>query len=141
MPRVGTLFITMSQSKLIYWSYESQSKLIIWKLILNQSIWFLSLIPILYNKITLLTKRSFWKRLHTLCMLQLFFWFLMQCTDLNHVLHWLGGVHKLRLQEEGGRWSKKSTFCKPLYHRKCKRRGVGGQKKAKSCKRSLWTPP
>ena len=41
----------------------------------------------------------------------------------------LGGVHKLRLQEEGGRWSKKLTFCKPLYHRKCKRRGVGGQKK------------
>ena len=42
----------------------------------------------------------------------------------------LGGVHKLRLQEEeGGRWSKKSTFCKPLYHRKCKQRGVGGQKK------------
>ena len=41
----------------------------------------------------------------------------------------LGGVHKLRLQEEGGRWSKKSTFCKLLYHRKCKRRGVGGQKK------------
>ena len=41
----------------------------------------------------------------------------------------LGGVHKLRLQEEGGRWSKKSTFCKHLYHRKCKRRGVGGQKK------------
>ena len=33
------------------------------------------------------------------------------------------GVHKLRLQEEGGRWSKKSTFCKLLYHRKCKRRG------------------
>ena len=40
-----------------------------------------------------------------------------------------GGVHKLRLQEKGGRWSKKSTFCKLLYHRKCKRRGVGGQKK------------
>ena len=41
----------------------------------------------------------------------------------------LGAVHKLRLQEEGGRWSKKLTFCKLLYHRKCKRRGVGGQKK------------
>ena len=41
----------------------------------------------------------------------------------------LGGVHKLRVQEEGGRWSKKSTFCKLLYHRKYKRRGVGGQKK------------
>ena len=41
----------------------------------------------------------------------------------------LGGVHKLRLQEKGGRWSKKSTFCKLLYHRKCKRRRVGGQKK------------
>ena len=41
----------------------------------------------------------------------------------------LGGVHKLRLQDEGGRWSKKLTFCKPLYHRQSKRRGVGGQKK------------
>ena len=40
----------------------------------------------------------------------------------------LGGVHKLGLQEEGGMWSKKSTFCKLLYHRKCKQRGVGGQK-------------
>ena len=42
----------------------------------------------------------------------------------------LGAVHKLRLQEEGGRWSKKLTFCKLLYHRKCKRRGLGGQKKS-----------
>ena len=42
---------------------------------------------------------------------------------------WKGAVHELRLQEEGGRWSKKSTFCKLLYHRKCKQRGVGGQKK------------
>ena len=41
----------------------------------------------------------------------------------------LGAVHKLRLQEEGSRWSKKLTFCKLLYHRKCKQRGVGGQKK------------
>ena len=53
----------------------------------------------------------------------------------NHLMHGsysefaLGAVHKLRLQEEGGRWSKKLTFCKHLYHRKCKRRGVGGQKK------------
>ena len=38
-------------------------------------------------------------------------------------------IHKLRLQEEGGRWSKKTTFCKLLYHRKCKRRRIGGQKK------------
>ena len=44
-------------------------------------------------------------------------------------LFFLGGVHKLCLQEEGGRWSKKLTFCKLLYHRKCKQRGVGGQKK------------
>ena len=29
----------------------------------------------------------------------------------------------------GGRWSKKSTICKLLYHRKCKQRGIGGQKK------------
>ena len=41
----------------------------------------------------------------------------------------LGAVHKLRLQEEGGRWSKKSTFLKLLYHRKSKWRGVGSQKK------------
>ena len=41
----------------------------------------------------------------------------------------IGVVHKLRLQEEGGRWSKKSTFCKLSYHRKCKWRGVGSQKK------------
>ena len=45
------------------------------------------------------------------------------------MLNRLGAVHKLRLQKEGGRWSKKLTFCKLLYHRKCKRRGVGGQKK------------
>ena len=53
----------------------------------------------------------------------------------------LGGVHKLRLQEEVGRWSKKLIFCKHLYHRKCKRRGVGGQKKPnlvnKVCERPL----
>ena len=41
----------------------------------------------------------------------------------------LGAVHKLCLQEEGGRWSKKLTFCKLLHYSKCKRRGVGGQKK------------
>ena len=33
------------------------------------------------------------------------------------------------IQEEGGRWLKKFTFCKLLYHRKCKQRWVGGQKK------------
>ena len=27
-----------------------------------------------------------------------------------------------------GGWSKKSTFCKVLYRRKCKWRGIGGQK-------------
>ena len=30
-----------------------------------------------------------------------------------------------------------STFCQRSYHRKCQRRGVGGQKKPKSCQRSL----
>ena len=34
-----------------------------------------------------------------------------------------------------------SIFCQLLYHRKCQLRGVGGQKKPKSCQRSLWTPP
>ena len=38
-----------------------------------------------------------------------------------------GAVHKLRLQEEVCRWSKKSTFCKLLFRRKY--RGLGGQKK------------
>ena len=33
-----------------------------------------------------------------------------------------------------------STFCQHLYHRKCQRRGVAGQKKPKSCQHSLWTP-
>ena len=45
------------------------------------------------------------------------------------VLISLGAVHKLRLQDEGGSWSKKLTFCKLSYHKKCKRRRVGGQKK------------
>ena len=40
----------------------------------------------------------------------------------------LGAVHKLRLQEKGGRWSKKLTYYKLLYHRKCKQRRAGGQK-------------
>ena len=39
-----------------------------------------------------------------------------------------GAVHKLRLQVEGGRWSKKLTSCKLLYHIECKRGGVGGRK-------------
>ena len=34
-----------------------------------------------------------------------------------------------------------STFCQRLYHRKCQWRGVGGQKKPKSCQHSLWTTP
>jgi hypothetical protein len=48
---------------------------------------------------------------------------------IPRVFNCLGAVHKLRLQEEGCMWSKKSTFCQRLYHRKCQRRGVGGQKK------------
>ena len=32
-------------------------------------------------------------------------------------------------REGGVGGQKKSTFCKRLYHRKCKRREVGGQKK------------
>ena len=49
--------------------------------------------------------------------------------SLKSVKNRLGAVHKLRLQEEGGRWSKKSTFYKLLYYRKCTQRGLGGQKK------------
>ena len=58
---------------------------------------------------------------------------------LGHCIAQLGVVHKLRLQDEVGRWSKMSTFCQRLCHRKRQRRGVGGQKKLKSCQRSLWT--
>ena len=32
---------------------------------------------------------------------------------------------------------KMSTFCQRSYHRKCQQRWVGGQKKLKSCQRSL----
>ena len=41
----------------------------------------------------------------------------------------IGAIHKLHSQEEGGSWSKESTFCQYSYHRKCQRRGVSGQKK------------
>ena len=34
-----------------------------------------------------------------------------------------------------------STFFQRLYHRKRQHRGVGGQKRPKSCQRSLWTTP
>ena len=43
-------------------------------------------------------------------------------------------VYKTR--EVGG--PKMSTFCQRSYHRKCQRRGVGGQEKTKC---SLWTTP
>ena len=59
------------------------------------------------------------------------------CNRLGCEIIQLGVVHKLRLQDEVGRWSKKSTFCQRLYHRKCQRMGVGGQKKPKSCQHSL----
>ena len=38
-------------------------------------------------------------------------------------------------REVGG--LKISTFCQRSYHRKCQRSGVGGQKKPKTCQRSL----
>ena len=54
----------------------------------------------------------------------------------------LGLVHKLRLQDEVGRWSKKMfTFCQSLYPKICQYRGVGGQNKPLSCQRGLWTTP
>ena len=34
-----------------------------------------------------------------------------------------------------------SNFCQRSYHRKCKRRWEGDQKKPQSCQRSLWMPP
>ena len=53
-----------------------------------------------------------------------------------------GGIHKLRLQQERGRRSKKKlTFGHRLYQKKMSMKGVGGQKKSKSCQRGLWTPP
>ena len=42
-------------------------------------------------------------------------------------------VYKTR--QAGG--PKMSTFCQLSYHRKCQRRGVGGQEMPKSCQRSL----
>ena len=39
----------------------------------------------------------------------------------------LGGVHKLRLQDAVGRWSKISNFCHRSYQRKCQCRGVGSE--------------
>ena len=55
------------------------------------------------------------------------FW---QFSEWDGMTAMLGAVHELRLQEEGGKWSKKFKFCfcKLLYYRKCKQRGVGGQK-------------
>ena len=47
-------------------------------------------------------------------------------------------VYKMRTV---GRWSENSTFCQRLYHRKCQRRRVGGQKKLKYCQRSLRMAP
>ena len=46
----------------------------------------------------------------------------------SYAIFCLGAVQKLRLQEGRGRWTKKSTFCKRLCHRKCKQSGVGVQK-------------
>ena len=34
-----------------------------------------------------------------------------------------------------------STFCQHSYHRKCQRKGVGGQKKPKTFQRSMRTTP
>ena len=34
-----------------------------------------------------------------------------------------------------------SIFCQRSHHRKCQHRWIGGQKKPKSCQRSLWTTP
>ena len=58
------------------------------------------------------------------------------CIDILINLQ-LGVIHKLRLQEEGGRWSKKLAFRQRLYHKKMSTVGAGGQKKLKSCQRSL----
>ena len=44
-------------------------------------------------------------------------------------------VSKLRLQEEMGRYLVQK--CQVLKGRKCKQRGVGDQKKLKTCQRSL----
>ena len=38
---------------------------------------------------------------------------------------YLRGCSQTTFTRGGGRWSKKSTFCKLLYHRKCKRGGGG----------------
>ena len=48
---------------------------------------------------------------------------------IPYARHCKGAFTNYVYKRRGGRWSKKSTFYKLLYHRKCKRRGVGGQKK------------
>ena len=45
-------------------------------------------------------------------------------------------IHKLCLQDKVGGCPKMFTFCQHSYHRKCQQRGIGDQKKAKSCLRS-----
>ena len=67
-------------------------------------------------------------------------WQILSVTGVNSNPYRIRGRSQTTFTRGGGRWSKKSTFCKHLYHRKSKPRGVGGQKD-KSCKRSLWTPP
>ena len=42
----------------------------------------------------------------------------------------LGGIHKLRLQEEGGRWSKILTFLNFYTIENVNGGGVGGHKKS-----------
>jgi hypothetical protein len=49
----------------------------------------------------------------------------------------LGGVHKLRSQDEVGRWSKNVQKCPLFVNVYTVENVVGGQKKPKSCQRSL----
>lgn len=58
------------------------------------------------------------------------------CNNIPKGSMYLGGVHKLYLQDEVG-GPKMSIFCQRLYQRKCQHRGVGGQKERKSYQRSL----
>ena len=60
----------------------------------------------------------------------------MVASELCTICTKLGAVHKLRLQEEGGRWSKNRIFVN-IYTIENVNGGGRWSKKAKSCKRSL----
>ena len=55
--------------------------------------------------------------------------------------YFLGVVDKLCWQDKVGRLSKHVHFLPTFILEKCQPRGVGGQKRLKSCQRGMWTAP